>query len=80
MVLCETVLADPDNTFALAMVKLDSYFETKLNTTFETYVFRCMTQEDDETLDQFSIRLKSAVNRCSFHDSTREVKDQIVMN
>ena len=80
MVLCETVLAATDDTFALAMVKLDSYFETKINTTFETYVIRCMKQEDDETLDHFSIRLKSAANRCSFHDSTREVKDQIVMN
>ena len=80
MVLCETVLAATDDTFALVKVKLHSYFESKINTTFETYVFRCMKQEDDETLDQFSTRLKSAANRSSFPDSTREVKDQIVMN
>ena len=59
MILCETLLADTDETYKLAKVKLDAYFEPKINKTFETYMFRTMKQEED-TVDQFYIRLKSA--------------------
>ena len=34
MILCETLLADTDETYKLAKVKLDAYFEPKINKTF----------------------------------------------
>ena len=80
MILSETLLADTDETYKLAKVKFDAYFEPKINTTFETYNFRCMRQEDDETVDQFHTRLRSAAIRCDFHDVDREIRDQIVMH
>ena len=72
-----TLLASTDETYKLTKVKLDAYFEPQINHTFETYVFRCMRQEDDETVYQFATRLKAAASRCNFHDDKR---DQIVMN
>ena len=70
MILCETLLADTDETYKFAKVKLK---------TLETYVFRTMKQEE-YTVDQFYTRLKSAAIRCDFHDADREIRDQIVMN
>ena len=52
MLLCESLLAETDETYKLAKVKLDTYFEPKINKAFETYVFRSMIQEE-ETVDQF---------------------------
>ena len=79
MVLCESLLADTDETFALAKTKLDAHFEPQVNATFETYIFRCMKQEEDETIEQYQTRLMPAAKRCDFHDVKREVRDQIVM-
>ena len=78
--LCGTLLASTDEMFKLAKVKLDAYFEPQINHTFETYVFRCMRQDDYETVGQFATRLKVSASRCNFHDDKREIRDQIVMN
>ena len=37
-------------------------------------------QDEDETIDQYHARLKSAAMRCDFADIDRELRDQIVMN
>ena len=79
MILCESLLAETDETYKLAKVKLDTYFEPKINKTFETYVYRSMKQEEERG-DQFYTRLKSSVIRCEFHNVDREIRDQIVMN
>ena len=80
MILCETLLDTEDATYKLAKIKLDAYFEPKINITYETYVFRSMKQEEDESVDQYYTRLKSAALRCEFYDVDREVRDQIVMH
>ena len=59
MILCESLLAETDETYKLAKVKLDTYFEPKINKTFGTYVFRSRKHEE-ETVDQFYTRLKSS--------------------
>ena len=57
---------------------LNGYFEPKVNLTFEAYSFRQMKQDSSESVTQYSTRLKEAAKRCQFHDTDREVKDQIV--
>ena len=58
--------------------KLVAHFEPKVNVTFETYNFRQLAQEHDESIDKSVTRLREAANRCDFHDEDREIKDQIV--
>ena len=78
MILCESIL-DEGDTYDVAKEKLDQYFEPKVNLTFETYCFRSMKQEEDETVAQYFARLKPAALRCEFADIDRELKDHIVM-
>ena len=39
-----------------------------------------MKQKDNETITQYVTRLREAAKRCTFHDSKREIKDQVVFN
>jgi hypothetical protein len=80
---CETIsdiyytLASEDDK-DYQQVKLDAHFEPKVNLTFETYNFRQLSQEEDESIDKFVTRLREVANRCDFHSIDREIKDQIV--
>jgi hypothetical protein len=56
--------------------KLDTYFEPKINITFETYNFRQLAQ--NESIDKFVTRLPESASRCQFHDTAQEIKDQVV--
>ena len=56
---------------------MDPLFNIKINLKYETYNFRMLCQEDGESIDKFVTRQREAA-RCVFHDSDREIKDQIV--
>ena len=73
-----TLQSEDDIEFKHVKVKLDAYFEPKVNVTFETYTFRQLSQDEDESIDKFVTRLREAAGRCNFHDKDREIKDQIV--
>ena len=73
-----TLQSEDDIEFKHVKVKLDTYFEPKVNVTFETYTFRQLSQDEDESIDKFVTRLREAAGRCNFHDKDRETKDQIV--
>lgn len=55
---------------------LDAYFVTKLNEPCERHVFRSMTQQNGETVDQFIARLRKQAQNCNFNDPmlTSEIK------
>ena len=76
----KTLTTDADEEYAVAKGKLDSYFEPKINKTFEVYNFRLMKQSEDESIDKFATRLREAAARCRFHEIEREIKDQIVFH
>ena len=73
-----TLQSEDDIEFKLVKVKLDAYFEPKVNVIFEAYTFRQLSQDDDESIDKFVTRLREAAGRCNFHEKDREIKDQIV--
>ena len=73
-----TIAEEEDVTYKLARVKLDAYFEPKVNLTYETYNFRMLAQQEGESIDKFVTRLRESAARCQFHDTSREIKDQIV--
>ena len=59
------------------MGKLDEYCKPKINISYETYLFRLLKQNEEESLQQFHVRLKEQATKCHFHDSEREIKQQI---
>ena len=73
-----TLETEEDVEYEQVKAKLDTYFEPKINITFETYSFRQLTQAEDEPIDKFVTRLREAASRCQFHDTAREIKDQVV--
>ena len=73
-----TLQSEDDIEFKHVKVKLDAYFEPKVNVTFETYTIRQLSQDENESIDKFVTRLREAAGRCNFHDKDREIKDQIV--
>ena len=77
--------AEADIEFEAAAGKLTSYFEPKVNKTFEIYHFRKLFQNEpgvnkggeNETVDEFVTRLKKATARCGFTDVDLEIKLQL---
>ena len=73
-----TLETEEDIEYQQVKAKLDTYFEPKINITFETCSFRQLPQAEDEPIDTFVTRLREAASRCQFHDTAREIKDQVV--
>ena len=57
---------------------LNVYFVTKLNEPYERHVFRSMTQQDGETVDQFIARLRKQAQNCNFNDPDFDIRDQVI--
>lgn len=79
----ETIFDNLPNTgeskyFEKAVEKLTEYFSPKKNITYETHVFRQAQQREDETLDQFHMRLRELARNCEFGDIDKEIKIQLV--
>lgn len=61
-----------------AVAKLTDYFTPKGNTSYERHIFRKMSQQKDERIDSFVMRLRVQANRCEFGSRTDEnIKDQV---
>ena len=73
-----TLASEDDKEYQPVREKLDAHFEPKVNVTFETYNFRQLAQEQDESIDKFVTRPREAANRCVLNDKDREKKDQVV--
>ncbi|XP_028418120.1 uncharacterized protein K02A2.6-like [Dendronephthya gigantea] len=72
-----TLESEEDEEYQHLKAKLNSYFEPKINITFETYNLRQLAQAEDESIDKFVTRLREAASRSQFNDTAREIKDQI---
>ena len=66
------------DSFTATKKKLTDYFAPKRNTEFEVFTFRQAQQQQNETLDQFHMRLRQLAKHCAFHDDQREIKSQII--
>ena len=66
-----TLQSEDDIEFNHVKVKLDAYFEPKVDVTFETYTFRQLSQDEDESIDKFVTRLREGAVRCNFRDKNR---------
>ena len=73
-------LSDTGEDYDGAITKLDAYFNPKKNVDFEIFKFRTATQQNSETIDQYTTRLRKLAQTCEFTDVNRELKSTIIQN
>lgn len=65
-------LGDNDHTFTAAITALDAHFIPKKNVLFQRHEMRQIRQSKGETVDQWVVRLRTAVRHCSYADRNEE--------
>lgn len=65
------------DVFEVAINALDKHFKPATNKCYERFLFRQIRQQDD-SLDQFVVRLRKQAANCSFHDVSEAIVDQII--
>ena len=71
----------PDETeYAATKRTLSEYFNPADNTEYHVFKFRSTKQQENETMDQFSSRLKHLADSCDFTNKDKEVKSQIIQS
>lgn len=66
-----------DDEYKKTCRALNTYFKPQKNTSFEIFKFRKTTQNIDETIDQFHVRLVQSSRYCEFANVDTEIKAQI---
>ena len=62
-----------------AVRALNDHFVTQVNIPYERHQLREMSQKEDETIDQFSVRLRRKAETCDYGDHMEdEIRDQII--
>lgn len=67
-----------DNNYDSAVQNLDEYFKPKKNISLERHKFNSEKQKENETVQDFTTRLKQLVLTCEFPDTSDRIRDQIV--
>ena len=61
------------------VTKLKAHFTVEVNTTFQRHLFRKISQNEQESVAQFTSRLRKAAASCNFGDQIDDyIRDQIV--
>ena len=74
----DTLKEDTATEYEKTVHTLNVYFVTKLNEPYERHVFRSMTQQDGETVDQFIARLRKQAQNFNFNDPDVDIRDQVI--
>lgn len=70
---------EDENVYTVAMDQLDQYFTPQVNVPYERHMFRSLTQEPSESIDQFVTRLLQKADFCDFGDKRDEnIRDQVI--
>ena len=73
-------LSDTGDNYKTVKEKLDEYFSPKENIDYEIFQFHQATQQPDETVEQFVMRLRKLAATWEFHDASREIKSAVIQN
>ena len=57
---------------------LNSHFETKVNVPYERYCFRQLSQECNESVEEFITRLRQHAAVCEFANVDEQIRDQVI--
>ena len=66
-----------DETFDQVIQAFENHFKPQVNLSYEIFLFRKMTQREDETTQQYYVRLHEQALKCEFADKDKEIKQQI---
>ena len=65
--------------YSLAIGALDNYFLPQTNMPYERHCFRQLQQGDNETIDQFVMRLRQQADLCNFAEQKDDhIRDQLI--
>ena len=71
---------DAEISFAEVVEAFTNHFKPQVNTSYETFIFRKMAQRENETTQQYYVRLHEQAIRCEFADKSKEIKQQIELS
>ena len=71
---------DEEKTFADVVKAFENHFKPQVNLSYETFLFRKMSQREDETTQQYYVRLHEQALKCEFADKEKEIKQQIELS
>ena len=74
----DTFEEDTATQYEKTVRTLNAYFVTKLNEPYERHVFRSMTEQDEETVDQFIARLRKQEQNCNFNTPDVDIRDKVI--
>ena len=69
-----------DDDYDSAVGSLDTYFSPKKHVDYEIFKFHEVKQQADETIEQFTTRLRKLAATCDFTSIDKEVKSAIIQN
>ena len=67
-----------EDDYTRAVRLLTEHFQPQINTTYERHLFRNMSQNDDESMDQYVCRLAEKAMFCKFTDTDEQIRDQAI--
>lgn len=69
-----------DETFDEVVAVFENHFKPQVNRSYETFLFRKMSQRMEETIQQYYVRLLEQSSKCEFNDKDMEIKQQIELS
>ena len=71
-------LSPEEETFKSTLEALEKHFTPQINIRYERSIFNSLKFKENETVDMFSIRLKTQGERCKFNDLDDLMVDRII--
>lgn len=66
------------DAYERATKTLNSHFQTKVNVPYERYCFRQLSQDNDESVEEFITRLRQQAALCEFANVDEQIRDQVI--
>jgi len=67
-----------ETAYIVALNQLDHYFTPQVNVPYERHLFRNISQQPSETIDQLITRFRQKEEFCGFNDSSGQIRDQVI--
>ena len=67
-----------DSEYDITKKTLNRHFESKINVPYERYCFRQLSQELNESMEEFVVRLRQQAAVCEFINVDEQIRDQII--
>ena len=73
----ESAPAEGQTVYSVPKTLLDYHFRTKVNVAYERSIFRSLKQDENESMENYIVRLRQRGVLCEFTDLDEMIRDQI---